>query len=117
MRSLLAVATALFLLLSVDVAKAADPTRLAETGAYLLGNAYRCGVPAERITRAGKVIRHLIEAVAYSSKDAAAADSRFVEIFQASAVPSEDQEGFPSCQVVIAQFERLEQHHQQAGFN
>jgi hypothetical protein len=117
MRSTLAVATALFLLLSIDVAKAADPTQLAETGAYLLGNAYRCGVPAERIKRAGKVIHNLIKVVAYGSKEAAAANSRFVEIFLASAVPSEDQAGFPSCQVVIAQFERLEQHHQQAGLN
>lgn len=117
MRSTLAVATALFLLLSIDVAKAADPTQLAETGAYLLGNAYRCGVAAERIKRPAKVIHNLIEVVAYGSKEAAAADSRFVEIFQASAVPSEDHKRFPSRQVAIAQFERLEQHHQQVGLN
>ena len=117
MRSTLAVAAALALFLSTGAAKAADPILLAETGAYLLGNAHRCGVPAERITRAGKVIHDLIEAIADDQSAAAAADSRFVEIFQASATPSQDRVSFPSCNIVIVQFERLEQHHQQAGMN
>ena len=118
MRSTVAITTAAFLLLSIiGAAKAADPTLLAETGGYLLGNANRCGVPSERIKRAGKVIHDLIEAIAYNSGEAAAADSRFVEIFSASASPSQDRHSFPSCKVVIAQFERLEQHHQQAGMD
>ena len=118
MRSTVAITTAAFLLLlSIGAAKAADPTLLAETGGYLLGNAHRCGVPTERIKRAGKVIHDMIEVVAYDSSEAEAADSRFVEIFSASAVPSQDRDAFPSCNVVIAQFERLEQHHRQAGLN
>ena len=118
MRSTVAITTAAFLLLlSIGAAKAADPTLLAETGGYLLGNANRCGVPPARIKRAGKVIHDLIEAIAYNSGEAAAADSRFVEIFSASASPSQDRHSFPSCKVVIAQFERLEQHHQQAGMD
>ena len=117
MRSTLAVTAALLLLSSIGVAKAADPTQLAETGGYLLGNAHRCGVPTERIKRAGKVIHDMIEVVAYDSSEAEAADSRFVEIFSASAVPSQDRDAFPSCKVVVAQFERLEQHHRQAGLN
>jgi hypothetical protein len=117
MRSTLAVTAALLLLSSIGVAKAADPTQLAETGGYLLGNAHRCGVPTERIKRAGKVIHDMIEVVAYDSSEAAAADSRFAEIFWVSAGPSSDRDTFPSCNVVIAQFERLEQHDQQAGLN
>ena len=117
MRPTLAVAGALLLVSSIGVAKAADPALLAETGGYLLGNAHRCGVPTERIKRAGKVIHDLIEAIAYDPSEAEAADSRFVEIFAVSAFPSQDRAAFPSCKVVIAQFERLEEHHQQAGMN
>jgi hypothetical protein len=116
MPSALAVTTTLFLL-GGSVAYAADPTLLAETGAYLLGNAYRCGVPAKRVKDAGKVIRGLIVVAARDSAEATAAESRFVEIFLASAGPREDQKGFPSCNVVIAQFKQLEQHHRQAGLN
>ena len=50
----------MLLLSSISVAEAADPTLLAETGAFLLGNAYRCGVSTERVTRAGNVIRGMI---------------------------------------------------------
>ena len=43
MRVTAILATGVLLLVSINVAEAADPTLLAETGAYLLGNAYRCG--------------------------------------------------------------------------
>jgi|SRR6266436_8022290 len=117
MRSTLFAATAL-LLLSVAVAHAADPIRLAETGGFLLGNAHRCGVPTARVEQAGKVIHHLIGAASFDPTEEAAAASRFTEIFEASARP--DQEGsalIPACGMVIAQFQRLERHHQQAGLN
>jgi hypothetical protein len=117
MRSTLALAIGLLLVLGCGAANAADPRQLAETGAYLLGNAYRCGVPTKRVKDAGKVIRDLIVVAAGDSAKATAAESRFVEIFLASAAPSEDQEGFPSCKIVIAQFKRLEQHHRQPGLN
>ena len=118
MRSTLAVTTALLLLLGIGVAEAADSTQLAETGGFLLGNAHRCGVATERVEHAGKVIRDLIVAAAYDSSEAAAADSRFAEIFLASAFPNQDQEALiPPCTVVIAQFDRLERHHRQAGMN
>ena len=44
-----AVTTALMLLLGIGVAKAANPTLLAETGGFLLGNAHRCGIAVERV--------------------------------------------------------------------
>jgi hypothetical protein len=112
MRSILAGATAL-LLWGSAVAEPADPTQLAETGAYLLGNAHRCGVANERVTYAKTAMRDLIVVAARNSAEAAAAESRFAEIFSALAVPSEDRDGFPACKVVIARFERLEGHHQQ----
>ena len=87
----------------------ADPTQL--------GNAYRCGVADERVERAGTGIRDLIVVAARDSAEAVAAESRCVEIFSAIAAPSQDRDAFPSCNVVIAQFERLEQHHRQAGLN
>ena len=117
MRSTLIVATAL-LLSSITIAKAADPIGLAETGGFLLGNADRCGVPATRVAQAGKVIHQLIVAASIDPTEEAAAASRFTEIFKASAHP--DQEGaalIPACGIVVAQFQRLERHHQQAGMN
>jgi hypothetical protein len=114
MRSILVGATAL-LLVGSAAAEPADPTQLAETGAYLLGNAHRCGVADQRVEQAGTAIRDLIVVAARDSAEAAAAEARFVEIFSAIAAPSQDRDGFPSCKVVIARFERLEGRHQQAG--
>ena len=114
MRLILTAATAL-LLSGSAVAEPANPTQLAETAAYLLGNAHRCGVADERVEHAGTAIRDLIIVAARDSAEAAAAESRFVEIFSALAAASQDRDAFPSCRVVIARFERLEGHHQQAG--
>jgi hypothetical protein len=105
------------LLLGISVAAAADPTQLAETGGFLLGNASRCGVPIERVESAGKVIHDVISAAAKDSNEAAAADSRFSDIFRASALPEQNPDAFPSCTVVIQQFDRLERHHDQTGRN
>ncbi len=106
------------LLLGSGTANAADTTRLAETAGFLLGNAHRCGIPTDRVERAERVMHDLIVAASYNSTEEAAADWRFAQIFVASAFP--DQYGdalIPPCKVVIAQFERLERHHQQAGMN
>jgi hypothetical protein len=98
------------------VAEAANPTLLAETGGFLLGNAHRCGAAVERVERVervGNAIHDFIVAAARDSSEAAAADSRFAEIFLASALPNQDPDAFPSCTVVIEQFDRLERHHEQ----
>ncbi len=117
MRSAFAVTVPLVLLLGSGVADAANPTQLAETGGFLLGNARRCGVPVERVESAGKVIHDFIAAAAKDSSEAATADSRFSEIFLASALPDQDPDAFPSCTVVIQQFDRLERHHDQTRRN
>jgi hypothetical protein len=112
------VVTAVLLLLGIGTANAADSTRLAETAGFLLGNAHRCGVPTDRVEHAGRVIHNLIVAASYDSTEEAAANSRFTQSFVASAFPDQDGDALiPPCDVVIAQFERLERHHQQAGMN
>jgi hypothetical protein len=118
MRRTLAIAVAVLLLFCIGIANAADSTRLAETAGFLLGNAHRCGVPTDRVEHAGKVIHDLIVAASYDSTEEAAADSRFAQMFMASAFPGQDGDALtPPCKVVIAQFDRLERHHQQAGMN
>src|SRR5215469_12597035 len=115
MRVVPTLAAGVLLLASINVAKTADPTLLAETAAYLLGNAYRCGVANERVEHAGTVIRDLMVVAARDTAELATAKARFIEIFSVAANPSQEQHGFPSCEVVISQFERLERHHRQRG--
>ncbi len=104
------------LLSGAGAAAAANSTRIAETGAYLLGNAYRCGVADKRVVRAGKVIRDLIAASSDNSGEQIAAKSRFAEIFRASARPEGDgRTPIPPCKTVVTQFERLENFHDQTG--
>ncbi len=117
MRSTLTVTTPLLFLLGIGVANAADPTLLAATGGFLLGNAHRCGVAVERVERAGKVIHGFIVAAAKDSSEVATADSRFVAIFLATSLPTPDPDAFPSCAVVIQQFDRVERHHEEIGMN
>ena len=118
MRQTLAIATTTLFLFCTGIANATDPSRLAETAGFLLGNAHRCGVPIDRVEHAGKVIHDLIVAASDDSTEEAAADSRFAQIFMASAFPDQDRDALiPPCKVVIAQFDRLERHHQQAGMN
>lgn len=114
MRSILALTLPVIALTSIGIAEAADPMLLAETGGYLLGNAHRCGVPIERVQGAERVIHDFIVSTAKDASEVAVADSRFAAIFVASARPDPDPDAFPSCTVVIQQFERLEKHHEQA---
>ena len=105
------------LLLSATQAfAAASSTRIAETGAYLLGNAHRCGVADERVVRAGKVIRDLIVAAADDESERKAAKSRFTEIFRSNADADSSGRALPPpCKTVVMQFERLEHFHQNIG--
>jgi hypothetical protein len=117
MHALIPFATGALLLSSVSVAEAADPVLLAESGAYLLGNAQRCGVSPERVLRAGRVIRDMIASISAEPSEKEVAGTRFTSLFLSGAHPSRDTELLvPACDVVVAQFERLERHHQQAGF-
>lgn len=116
MRPIPMIAAIALLVATSGAALAANPTRIAETGAFLLGNAYRCGVADERVVRAGKVIRELIVAASDNSGEQTAAKSRFAEIFRESArAEGNGRLPVPPCSTVVAQFERLEQFHNQTS--
>ena len=116
MRAIPLFAAATYLLCGLGTAGAANSTRIAETGAVLLGNAHRCGVADERVVRAGKVIRELIVAASEGVGEQTAARSRFAEMFRASARPDGDgHASIPPCKAVVTQFERLEHFHEQSG--
>jgi hypothetical protein len=105
-------AASALLLFAAEIEAAANSSRIAETGAALLGNAHRCGVADERVVRAGKVIRELIIAASDDANERRAAKSRFAESFRESAQPHGDGRGsIPPCKSVLMQFERLEQFH------
>ena len=115
MRPTIAVAIALALFLSGG-AEGADLIQLAETGGFLLGNASRCGVPTDRVEHAEQVIHAMIATASCDPDEEAAADSRFAQIFTASALSDQGEGALtPMCKTVIAQFERLERHHRQIG--
>lgn len=117
MRALIPFATGALLLSSVTVVEAGDPVLLAETGAYLLGNAQRCGVSSDRVLRAGRVIHDMIASLSAEPSEKEVARGRFASLFLSSAHPTPDtQLVVPACDEVVAQFGRLETHHQQAGF-
>jgi hypothetical protein len=116
MRPITIPAAAALLFCASGAAMAANPTRIAETGAFLLGNAHRCGVTDDRVVRAGKVIRELIVAAADDASEQTAAKSRFAEIFRESARPEGNgRTPIPPCATVVTQFERLEQFHDRVG--
>ncbi len=110
MRPIPIIVAAALLFSASGAARAANPTRIAETGAALLGNAYRCGVADDRVVRAGKVIRGLIVAAADDPSEQTAAKTRFAAIFRESARPEGNgRTPIPPCRTVVTQFERLEQ--------
>jgi len=116
-RSILPVTAAIVWLLAGAGPASAGAEQLAATGGFLLGNAHRCGVSVGRIARAAKVIEDMIVAAADDdTMEVSDAEQRYVEVFLTSAFPSVEQNPFiPPCGVVVAQFARLERHHQQAG--
>jgi hypothetical protein len=117
MRVWLPFTTSLLLLSSIGTARAADPVLLAESGAFLLGNAQRCGVSTERVMRAGTVVRDMIASVSREPGEKEVADARFSDVFWSTAAPGGGWKVLiPPCDAVVTQFNRLEDHHRQAGF-
>jgi hypothetical protein len=115
MRSILIGAAAL-LLSGSAVAEPSVPTQLAETGAYLQGNAHRCGVANERVAQTETAIRDLI--VSHCS-GFCRGSSRRVTIcrdFIGARCPKPRPGSVPFLQIVIARLERLEGYHQEAGY-
>ena len=110
--SVLALTTAAVLLVaSPGGTSSTDAGRIAANGGFLLGHAHRCGIPTERVVRAGQVIRELILAAAADTRAQEDATSRFAQFFLATAVPDQgDSKLIPSCQTVASEFEKLERH-------
>jgi hypothetical protein len=104
------------LLAGTGFAAWANSIRIAETGAFLLGNAHRCGVADERVVRAGRVIRELITAASDDPSEQMAAKSRFAEMFRAAAqTVGSGHAGILPCKAVLTQFEQLERFRASAG--
>jgi hypothetical protein len=110
--SVLALTTAAMLLVAgPGTSSSADAARIAANGGFLLGNAHRCGIPADRVVRAGQVIRDLILAAASDAHDQEEATARFARFFLATAFPDPGERKFvASCQTVSSEFEKLERH-------
>src|SRR5690348_1426993 len=66
-----------------------DADRLAANGGFLLGNAQRCGIAAERVERAGRLIRALVLAAARDAHEEDDAKGRLAAFFLVSAVPDD----------------------------
>ena len=110
--SVLAITTAAVLLVaSPSGTSSSDAGRIAANGGFLLGHAHRCGIPTERVVRAGQLIRELILAATADAQQQEDATARFAQFFLATAVPDQgDSKLIPSCQTVASEFEKLERH-------
>jgi hypothetical protein len=109
-------AASALLLSGIGFAASANSIRIAETGAFLLGNAYRCGVADKRVVRAGRVIRELIAAASEDPSEQMAAKSRFAEMFRAAAqAEAGGHAAIPPCKAVLTRFEQLERFRASAG--
>ena|SRR5688572_33231583 len=91
--SLLAATTVAALLVASPSSSDAD--RLAANGGFLLGNAYRCGIAAERVERAGFLIRELVLAAARDEDEEKDAKGRLAAFFLVSSVPDGGSDGSP----------------------
>ena len=88
-----------------------DADRIAANGGFLLGNAHRCGIDDNRVTRAGQLIRTLISAAVHDDKAEENATERFSAFFLVSAVADPKSDKLvASCKRITAQLRRLESH-------
>ena len=93
-----------------------DADRIAANGGFLLGNAQRCGIAAERVERAAQLVRELVLAAARDAREEEDAKGRLAAFFLVSAAPH-DGKGkkalVASCRLVTGEFEQLERHQPQ----
>lgn len=88
-----------------------DADRIAANGGFLLGNAHRCGIDEDRVTRAGHLVHTLISSAARDDKAEEEATARFSAFFLVSAVADPKTEKLvASCKRVTAELRRLEGH-------
>ena len=88
-----------------------DIDRIAANGGFLVGNAHRCGVDADRVVKAGQLVRQLIAVATEDAKEEETANLRFAQFFLVSAYPDQGKEKLvASCKLVSRELVRLEQH-------
>jgi hypothetical protein len=88
-----------------------DADRIAANGGFLLGNAHRCGIDDNRVTRAGQLVRTLITAASRDDKAEEEATARFSAFFLVSAVADPKTEKLiASCKRITAELRELEDH-------
>jgi hypothetical protein len=114
--SLLGITTAVILVASssttsLETKSATDAARIATNAGFLLGNAHRCGIPTERVVKAGQTIRELIEAAAKDDKEQEEATEKFATFFLLTALPDDgDSKLVASCNTVTSEFQKFERH-------
>src|SRR5215211_8437296 len=106
--SIAAITVAALLVASPNIT---DADRIAANGGSLLGNAQRCGIDDNRVTRAGQLITTLISAAAPDDKAEEDATARFSAFFLVSAVADPKSDKLvASCKRITAELRRLESH-------
>jgi hypothetical protein len=95
-----------------------DADRLAANGGFLLGNAQRCGIAAERVERAGQLIRELVLAAARDEREEEESKGRLAAFFLVSAAPDDGKKTddakkrlVVSCRLVKSEFTQFERYH------
>lgn len=109
--SLLTATTVAALLIASPSSSDAD--RIAANGGFLLGNAQRCGIAAERVERASRLIRELVLAAARDESEEENARGRLAAFFLVSAAPEDGKSKktlIASCKLVAWEFEQFERH-------
>ena len=103
------------LLLAAGTAQAGEASDVAERGAFLIGHAYRCGVPAEQLQSTAQLVHDLSGALAADDDEKTAADKVFAERFVVSAVADSTGQPLPSCAAVKRELAELERHDPEAA--
>lgn len=92
-------------------AQAGEASDLASRGGFLLGNAYRCGIKAEKLQSSAQLIHDLSAALAGDDGETTEADKTFAERFVVSAVGGSLGSLLPSCASIKRELAQLEHHN------
>jgi hypothetical protein len=114
--SLLGMTTAIILVASsgstsLETHSSAIAARIATNAGFLLGNAHRCGIPTDRVVKAGQLVRELIQAASKDTREQEDATETFATFFLATALPDMSEGKLvASCTTVTSEFQKLERH-------